>query len=379
MVLVLGAGLLTNSLARLLAVDPGFDTEGLAAVALDLPRARYNVGGERIAFFHRVVQGVGTHPDVESTGWARFVPPRVAGAIGGINVEGRATGEDEVFEPHAGNWVAPEYFDAIGAPFLEGRPFTAAEIADDAQVVILNRSAAERYWPEGGAVGSRMQLDSDFGPSPWLTVVGIVPDFKAWWLGDRPNRIQVYLPVSNVPPRSGVILVRSDRELGHVVSLVQDRVRTLDPSLPVGEAFWVRDAFRQSVAGQRFRALLLSSFGTLGVLLAALGVFGVLSLSVTRRTREIGVRMAVGATRWDIVRRVLGQGLKAVALGSGIGVALSWAMADVLTDLLWGVGARDLATYAAGVGCVLLAGLAATYLSTRRAMGVDPVEALRRE
>jgi putative ABC transport system permease protein len=379
-VLVLSAGLLSNSLRRLLSVDPGFQTEGLAAVGLNLPRTRYDVGTERIAFFDEVVNGLERAPGVRSAGWARYVPPRVAGAPGTVNVEGRAAAEGEGFEVHAGNWVSPTYFRVVGAPFLSGRPFTEAEISDRAQVVIVNRTGAERLWPDGdGGVGSRIRLDSDFGPSPWMTVVGIVPDFKAWWLGDSPDRMQIYLPVSDVPPRSGVILVRSDRDLGEVASLVQSQVRRMDPSLPIGETYWVGNAFRQSVARQRFQALLLSSFGILGLALAILGVYGVLSLSVTRRTREIGVRLALGASRGDVNRQFLAQGLKAVGAGLALGLGIAFFTADLVADLLWGIEPTDPPTYVACAAGVLLAGFAASCVSIRRAMGVDPVEALRRE
>jgi putative ABC transport system permease protein len=212
-----------------------------------------------------------------------------------------------------------------------------------------------------------------------MSVVGIVPDYKAWWLGDRPDRMQIYLPVSNVPPRSGVILVRGGGELGNLASLVQTQVRRLDPTLPIGEAYWVRDAFRQSIARQRFQTFLLSCFGIMGMLLAVLGVYGVLSLSVTRRTREIGVRLALGATRGDVMRKVLRQGLGAVAVGALLGLGLSYFTSDVLTDLLWGIEALDLPTYAACTGGVILSGLAASWASTRRAASIDPVEALKRE
>ena len=200
-ILVVSAGLLSNSLGRLLTVDPGFNTEGLAAVGLDLPRTRYDLGMERIAFFDAVVEGLEEAPGVEEAGWARFVPPRVAGAPGRVEIEGSPPEEGAGNEAHAGNWVAPSYFRAVGSAFLEGRGFTEAEIADRTELVILNRTGADKLWPGGGGgVGSRIRLNSDYGPSPWMTVVGIVPDYKAWWLGDRPDRMQIYLPVSNVPP-----------------------------------------------------------------------------------------------------------------------------------------------------------------------------------
>jgi putative ABC transport system permease protein len=149
-VLVLSAGLLSNSLRPLLSVDPGFRTAGLAAVELNLPRTRYELGTERIALFDEVVRGLERAPGVRSAGWARYVPPRVAGAPGTVNVEGHAAVEEEGFEIHAGNWVSPTYFRVVGAPFLNGRPFTEAEISDRAQVVIVNRTGAERLWPDGG-------------------------------------------------------------------------------------------------------------------------------------------------------------------------------------------------------------------------------------
>jgi predicted permease len=379
-VLVVSAGLLSNSLGRLLSVDPGLSTEGLAAVGLDLPRTRYDVGMERIAFFDDVVEGLDGAPGVEEAGWARFVPPRVAGAPGRVEIEGSPPEEGAGNEGHAGNWVAPSYFGAVGSVFLDGRPFTEAEIADRAEVVILNRTGADQLWPEGGGgVGSRIRLNSDYGPSPWMSVVGIVPDYKAWWLGDRPDRMQIYLPVSNVPPRSGVILVRGVGELGDLASLVQTQVRRLDAALPIGEAYWVRDAFRQSIARQGFQASLLSSFGIIGMLLAVLGVYGVLSLSITRRTREIGVRLALGATRGDVIRKVLGQGLGAVTVGAVVGLGFSYFTSDVLSDLLWGIEALDPPTYVASTAGVILSGLAAAWFSTRRAAGIDPVEALKRE
>lgn len=378
--LVLSAGLLSNSLGRLLAVDTGIDTDHLAAVSLELPRERYDVGAERIGLFDRVVQGLDGRAGVEAAGWGRFVPPRVAGAIGTINVDGVPPDEGATREPHAGNWVSPSYFEAVGSRFVAGRAFTAAEVADGARVVILNVSGARRLWPDGrGGVGSRIQLDSDYGPSPWMTVVGIVPDIKAWWLGDDPSRMQVYLPVSDIPPRSAMILVRSEGDLGDIVALVQHEVRRLDASLPVGESFWVRDAFHQTVARQRFQTLLLSSFGIIGLLLAVLGVYGVLSLSVTRRAREIGVRLALGATPRDVVRSVVVQGLRAVGLGIVVGLALSYFTDHLLTDLLWGIGAADLPTYAASAGAIVLAGLGATWISARRALGINPVDALKRE
>jgi putative ABC transport system permease protein len=379
LVLTLGAGLLSRSLWRLLDVDPGMDTHGLVAMRIDLPQARYDDAAGRIAFFDQLTRRVQALPAVSAASWARAVPPSVFGAYGRIVVEGRAVDESEPEDVHAGDWVAPGYFRAVGMSILEGRSFTRADVADEAPVVVLNRSSAERYWPLGGAVGSRIALASGGHTSPWLTVVGVVPDVKAWWLGDRADRIQVYLPVSDQTPRSGVLLVRSTGTPDQVIRAVRGLVADADPLLPVGATFLVEDRFRQSVGRQRFHALILDAFGGLGLLLAVLGVYGVLALSVSRRRQEIGVRLALGATRGRITRLVVGQGMKAVATGVVLGLVLSYILARYIRTLLWGIEATDVTTYLAAVGLLGIAGLLASYLPTRRAASVDPVETLRLE
>jgi predicted permease len=379
MVLALGTGLLSNSLGRLLAVDPGIDVKGLAAIGIDLPRARYGDAADRIAFFNEVVPRVEALPGIAAVGWARAVPPRIFGALGAIVPEGSEPPEEEQYEPHASNWVSPGYFRVLGAEILEGRSFEPADVSDDAPVAILGRSAADRYWPAGGAVGSRISLHSALGPSPLLTVVGVVPDVKAWWLGDQPDRLQIYLPVSDQMGRGGVLLFRTSGDPYRLFPLVGEQVRVVDAALPIRETFLVADAFRQTVGSRRFQALLLSAFGGVSVLLAVLGVYGVLALSVSRRTREIGVRLALGATRSNISGVVVGQGMKAVALGVGLGLGLSRFLSRFIADLLWDLESTDPTTFAAVTGFMVLVGLVASYLPTRRASVVDPVETLRLE
>lgn len=379
MVLTLGTGLLSNSLGRLLAVDPGIDVTGLLAIGIDLPRARYDDREARIAFFEEAARQAERLPEVSVAGWGRAVPPRIFGALGAIAVEGRGADEVEELEPHAGNWVSPGYFRAVGAPILEGRAFSASDVSDRASVVILGRSTADRYWPGGGAIGSRVSLRSASGTSPWLTVVGVVPDVKAWWLGDRPDRIQVYLPVSDQMGRAGVLLVRTTGDPGLVIPLVRQQIRAVDGLLPIRETFTVADAFRQSVGNWRFQTLLISSFSALSLLLAVLGIYGVLALAVSRRTREIGVRLALGATRANITSVVVGQGMKAVMLGIGVGLVLSSFLSRYVTDLLWGIEVTDAATYVVAISFMGLIGLIASYVPTLRASVIDPVGALRSE
>jgi putative ABC transport system permease protein len=378
-VLLLGAGLLTSSHRRLLHVDPGIDTEGLVAVGIDLPRARYEDDVGRIAFFEELSSRVEALPEVIVAGWSRSVPPRMFGPNGSIVVEGRKLPEPEPEEVHAGNWVSPGYFRAVGATLLEGRTFSEAEIADRAQVVILNQAAARRYWPDGGAVSSRISLHSAMGASPWMTVVGVVADTKAWWLGDRPDRLQIYVPVTHPTPPGGFLLVRSEEDPTRVIPKIRELLAQADPLLPIRETLVVKDAFRQSVGRWRFHALLLTTFSAVGVLLSVLGVYGVLSLSTIRRRREIGVRLALGATHGDIDRVVVGQGMKAVAVGLALGLVISLLLSDFIADLLWGVAPTDAASYVSSVGLLAVVGLVASYLPTRSAATVDPAETLRSE
>jgi predicted permease len=379
LVLLLGAGLLTSSHRRLLHVDPGIDTEGLVAVGIDLPRARYEDDVGRIAFFEELSSRVEALPEVIVAGWSRSVPPRMFGPNGSIVVEGRKLPEPEPEEVHAGNWVSPGYFRAVGATLLEGRTFSEAEITDRAQVVILNQAAARRYWPDGGAVSSRISLHSAMGASPWMTVVGVVADTKAWWLGDRPDRLQIYVPVTHPTPPGGFLLVRSEEDPTRVIPKIRELLAQADPLLPIRETLVVKDAFRQSVGRWRFHALLLTTFSAVGVLLSVLGVYGVLSLSTIRRRREIGVRLALGATHGDIDRVVVGQGMKAVAVGLALGLVISLLLSDFIADLLWGVAPTDAASYVSSVGLLAVVGLVASYLPTRSAATVDPAETLRSE
>ena len=212
-----------------------------------------------------------------------------------------------------------------------------------------------------------------------MTVVGVVADTKAWWLGDRPDRLQIYIPVTHPTPPEGFLLVRTKAEPSQIIPKIRDLLGEADPLLPIRETLVVEDAFRQSVGRWRFHALLLTTFGALGLLLSVLGVYAVLSLSTTRRRREIGVRLALGATRRDIDRAVVGQGMRAVSLGLGIGLAISLLLSGFIVDLLWGVAATDAVSYVGSVGLLAVVGLVASYLPTRSAATVDPAETLRSE
>ncbi len=380
LVLFLGAGLLVNSLQRLRRVDPGFEPANLLAVEMVLPEARYPDRVARLAFWEDVVGRVKQLPQVQAVTWARAVPPQVPAAFGTVVIEGREELDDPDANPvHMGNWVSRDYFETIGMPILQGRTFSQENMVDFATPVIINRTVAERYWPEGRAVGSRIQLHSPFNPdrpSPWLDIVGVVDDVKAWWLGDDPDRFQFYMPATQIVRAGGALIVRTVGDSGEMIPLVQQQIWTVDPALPIQDAYPVQDRLMGTVARHRFSAILLSGFAVVGLFLAVIGVYGTISLTVGQRTREIGVRVALGARRSAIVTTVMGRTLWATGWGIVVGLVLALGLNRFVESLLFQVTPSDPATYLGVVGVLgTVAGLSCL-LPARKAMAVDPREAL---
>jgi putative ABC transport system permease protein len=383
MVLFLGAGLLLNSYRRLQGVDPGFDPENLVSLSVTLPESRYPDRAARITFWDDVTTRVDQLPQVETVSWARVVPPLRLGTLGTVNVEGRPEMTGPGGNPvHAGNWVSRDYFETLGLRFLEGRTFSQHEMANPNTPIIINRTLARFYWPDGGAVGSRIQLKSPLNPdwpSPWLDVVGVVDNVQAWGLGDAPDRFQLYMPITQMVRSDGVLLVRTNTEARATIPVIQEQVWSVDQRLPIQDASMVRERLLGSVERDRFNALLLTAFAALGLFLAAVGVFGVVSLSVGQRTREIGIRTALGAGRTRIIRAVVGRTASSVLVGLLLGWVLARVFSRVLEELLFGIEATDPSTHALVI--VLMAGvsLAACIIPSWKAMAVDPREALRGE
>jgi len=382
LVLFLGAGLLVNSFLRLQQVDPGFDTNNLVAMELKLPDERYPDVPARVAFYEDVVDRMRRIPQVRAVTWSRSVPPRIAGAFGRVWIEGRTLEEDDTNPIHAANWVTPEYFATVGATLREGRTFAPEEMAEFPTAIIINRTAAEHYWPEGGAVGSRLRLVASMSPdnpSPFLTVVGVVDDVKAWWLGDDPARVQFHIPATDRIVDQGSFIVRTEGDPEELIPLLKEQVWAVDPLQPIAEVYEVRDQFRSTVVRQRFNAILLTGFAVLGLFLAVLGVYGVISIAVGQRTREIAVRVAMGARRSDITRMVVGSGMRAVAIGVVVGLGASLALTRFIENLLFEIEATDPATYGAVIAVLTTIGALACYVPSRQATAVDPVEALKEE
>ena len=380
LVLLVGAGLLLNSFVHLSRVDPGFEPSGVVALELTLPETRYPETVQRREFFSTVADRIRLLPAAQAVGLARGVPPDVPLLFGTVEIDGR----EDVIDTSplkAGNWISPEYFRTIGASLREGREFTAIDSRSDAAPVIVNESLARRFWPDGGAVGTRIRLELPFQSEGVVehTVVGVLHDIKAFGLGDESDRMQIYFPFDSYSAREGVVVVRAAGDTDDLISQLKEQVWAVDPNLPITRVIRLDRDLSANIARPRFNALLLSSFAALALLLAVIGVYGVTSLSASQRIREIGVRVALGAQRNDILKLMVGSGMKPIVVGAVLGLVLSYAFTRFLRSLLFQIEPTDALTFAAVTLVLVVVGVLACYVPSRRVTAVDPIEVLRQE
>ncbi|MGH9661386.1 MAG: FtsX-like permease family protein, partial [Bryobacteraceae bacterium] len=370
-VLVIGAGLLIRSLGRLLRADPGFRPSSFTTAAVQLPAARYSSPAARAAFATQLVDRLRSISGVGAVTFGVTLP--LSGVSGNLSfaIAGRPAPPDDGSSPAADiNAVEPAFFSTLGIPLRAGRHFSSADTAAGPAVAIVSEATARRYFPGENPVGQRIQL---FGTRE---IVGIASDAQYHdWKTDRPPMI--YLPYdARFAPSRVTVVVGAERD---AAALLRREVRALDPSLPLFNVRTMDEIVALSVARPRFEMTLLTAFAALALVLAAVGVYGVISHYVTQRTREIGVRMALGATRADIRRLVLRQGLGLAAGGIALGVAVSIPFTRLLGALLYQTAPADPLTYSTVALVLVAAALAAAYLPARRASIVDPIVALRQE
>ncbi|MEK6300044.1 MAG: ABC transporter permease [Acidobacteriota bacterium] len=375
MVLLIGAGLMIKSFVRLERVNPGFETRNVHTVRLSLPAAQYPDSQRRAAFFQQVVQRLQSIPGVESAAAISRLPLTPGNSGRGVIIAGRPT-DGSGDGPNADyRVISRDYFRTIGVPLLKGRAFTEADNADAPPVAIINERMARLYWTDEDPLGQRLRIESD---DPWMEIIGVVGDVKH--LGpDAESRPEFYVPYLNDPWPFMTALVRSAGSPKSLADAMRNEVWAVDKDLPVPDIKTMEQLLSASVARRRFNMLLLGIFAGVALVLAAVGIYGVISYSVTQRTHEIGIRMALGAKPSDVVKLVVGQGIVLALTGVGIGLAGAFALTRVLASLLFEVGTTDLATFA--TISLLLTGVAlgACFIPARRAAKVDPMIALRYE
>ncbi len=371
LMLTLGAALLLNSFARLMMIDPGLRTEGVTAAVIP----------SNFAFFRQVIERLERTPGIEAAGSSNGLPLAGVGAGNFLRIEGhpRNSPNDPSLSTRV-HIVSSDYLRTLGVPLLRGRTITAGDTATTVPVAVINQTAAESFWNGEDPIGKRLSLSygRPEGQEVWRQVVGIVKSTKHSGLFQEPLP-EVYLPFEQEPWPMFLLFVRSSLPQTEIARAIRQTVAEVDKNQPVMTIFALNDLLADSVSTQRFSMLLFGGFSVLAVFLAMMGVFGVVSYTVGQRTSEIGIRIALGAQGRDVMRLILAQGLKPVAIGSIAGLIAALALGRVLSSLLYGVTSTDPATFAVVLFLLLFAALLACYLPARRAMKVDPITALRTE
>jgi putative ABC transport system permease protein len=373
--LVVASGLLLQSFARLQGVSPGFRTEQALTFDVALPRPKYPQPAQAAAFFQRALERMQALPGVESAALGSALPLTGEDELYSLQIEGRATDQADLPSPLY-YLVSPDYFRVMEIPLLAGRTFAEQDTEAAPRVVVINRAFADRIFPGQNPIGQRIRLGRN--SSMVREIVGVVANTKHYSLGET-DQIQVYEPFAQMPRADSSFILRTSMEPSSLAPAVRREIQALDPDQPVTRLATLEQVLQDSIAQPRFRTLLLGLFSGLALVLAAVGVYGVMAYSVARRTQEIGIRMALGAGRRDVMRLVLRRGLLLTVCGIAAGLAGALAATRLLASLLFGVTATDAPTFAVTALILLAIAALACLVPALRAARVDPIVALRYE
>ena len=390
-ILLVGAALMMRTLANLNSIEPGFDSKGLITMHVALPSDRYPTAAARMAFFDSVSEKLRALPGITGVAVSQGTPPSI-GAIsfGKMEIEGRGQQDAKpVIVPNG--IVSPDYFTTLGIPLLAGRNFSPTEPSD---AVIVSKGLADQYFPDGNAIGSRFRLGSNF---PWSRIIGIVGSVQADAVRDQRTTIQYYyawVPQPSSTPAAGTkaippssarrvydyrqLIVRAENPTV-AIPLIKQQIWSIDRNQPVERIALVADTYAEMFAKQRFVMLLMGAFAVVAVILTAAGIFGVLAQAVAQRTREIGIRVALGARPADVMKLVVSRGMLLTGIGIALGVAGALSLVRTVRALLYGVSATDPVSFTGVSLLLLVVALLACWLPTRAAMQVHPAVALRLE
>ena len=383
LVLLVGAGLLLKSYARVQNIDPGFDRRLVLTAEIVLPDTKYpqrgssdyNHGQAIINFWNEALRRVRQLPGVEATGCTIVLPLSGSNTDSSFAIEGRSTGGKEPTPDEELRIITPDYFRVLKTPLLRGRFFAESDNIDAPGVAIINDALAKKYWPNEDALGKRITLDDPRKNPKWLTIVGIVRSIRHRGL-DLDPQPEYYLPLAQGAERGMVLTMRSTEDPRSLASAVRREIQSIDPDQPIANVRTLEAVTADSIAPRRMSMVLLGAFAGIALLLAGVGIYGVISYLVVQRTHEIGVRMALGAQRRDVLRLVVGHALKLVGIGTALGLVLAFLSTRILSALLYSVGAFDATTFVLVTVTLAAVALLASYIPALRATRADPMIAL---
>jgi len=372
--LLVVAGLLLRSLRNSAAFDPGFKTDNLLLARLDLRRHGYSQERGQ-AFYRQLIERLKSLPGAGAVTTAIITPLEMGSESQGYRIPGHVSPNGEPFFSIENNVVGPDYFATMGIPLLRGRVFDARDAQPGARSVIINETMARRFWPQADAVGQNIQIGTD---SPMLEIIGVARDIKYHSLAEEPQPY-VYLSAAQVYTHGRTIHLRTAGDHRSLANALRKEVERLDPNVAVTNLTTFAELRQGPLFPSRAMAIVSSLFGLLALLLAAVGIYGVTSYMVGQRTREIGIRIALGANRGDIFRMIVGQGAAITLIGVGVGLVASLALTRFLSSQLFGLSATDPLTFASVTLLLTFVALMACYIPARRAAKVDPMVALQCE
>ena len=371
LVLITGASLMAQSFLRLLKVNPGFTPDNVLTMRLWLPSSATEPQ-RQVVLNRELLQRIQNTPQVEAAGTVNNLPLSGSGNNTGLAASG--VGPDHDYNADF-NVVSPDYFRAMNVPLLKGRTFSTQDSFGSNKVAVVSQTLAQHVWPNAEAIGQQVKVGES---SSWRTVVGVVGDVKHWRLADPPN-FAVYVPYQQEPGSAMFLVVRSSAAPRNLVPVLKDAVRSVDNEQTLSEVRTMNEVVADTIAPLRLFTLLLGIFAAVALVLAAVGIYGLVSNSVAQRTQEIGVRMALGAQPSDILRLVIRQGMLPVVIGLGIGLIAAILLTRFMSSLLYGVNAGDTVTLTTSVLLFAVIALIACFVPARRAVKLDPVTALRHE
>ena len=385
-VLLIAAGLFLRSLWQARTIDPGFDAEKIVGLPLNINLLRYTRAQGR-EFYRQVIERVEAIPGVESASLARIAAVSGNSSVRSLLIEGRAGSDNQFRSEGAGaapgnnesvssNVIGPKYFQTMGIGLLQGRDFNAQDTEDHPAVVIVNEAFVRRHFPNADAIGKRLSFNGPQGP--WREIVGVVSISKYRSLGEPPTPV-AYIALQQNHETGMTLHVRTSVDPSSVAGAIRNEVQSLEKNLPLGNPERMSDRVANSLYAARMGAILLAVFGGLALLLASIGLYGVMSFAVARRTRELGIRVALGARPSDVFRLVLRQGMTLVIAGLVLGVGVAAMVTRLLASFLYGVSTTDALTFTVIPVLLTLVALLACYLPARRATKVEPLIALRYE